>query len=137
MLPEGYPALRTFFAKVSTHMLDISGKGQWRPILLFSITLSEASVRQYHNMIIGRKIKSIYSIILLSIFLVEVSVAFHGKDLVCEKCHVMHYSEDGTPLPDGEGPFEHLLVKERSTELCLTCHDGKADVPDVVLTQSV
>lgn len=62
----------------------------------------------------------------------EIATAFHGKGLICEKCHVMHYSEDGTPLPADEGPFEHLLIKERSTELCLTCHDGKVDVPDVM-----
>ena len=82
------------------------------------------------NMVINRK--TIYSIVLLVAFFAEAATAFHGKDLVCEKCHVMHYSEDGAPTQPGGEPSEHLLIKEHSTELCLTCHDGKAGVPDVI-----
>lgn len=60
--------------------------------------------------------------------------AFHEKNtLTCGNCHTTHYSEDGDIPPDvdKEGPFKHLLIKEHSTELCLTCHDGKAGTPDV------
>lgn len=74
------------------------------------------------------KIKTLLSIFLLNMLLVKTVTAFHGKtDLVCEECHAMHQSSE----PD-EGPFGHLLIKESSTELCLTCHDGKAGVPDVI-----
>ena len=45
----------------------------------------------------------------------------------------MHYSESGGIPPNGDvgGPFKHLLIKEHSSELCLTCHDGRANIPDV------
>lgn len=66
--------------------------------------------------------KTLLSIVLLSMLLVETITAFHGEDnLVCDKCHVMHQSED---------PW--LLNREGITELCLTCHDGKAGTPDVI-----
>jgi len=76
---------------------------------------------------------SIISIILLSVFSVGTITAFHGTSLVCNKCHTMHYSESGGIPLDGDigGPFKHLLIKEHSSELCLTCHDGQANTPDV------
>jgi len=79
------------------------------------------------------KTKGLLPIILLSLFFVATATAFHGKtELSCEKCHTMHYSSDvGVPMSD-EGPFKHLVTMKRSTELCLTCHSGKAGIPDVV-----
>lgn len=58
--------------------------------------------------------------------------------LVCSDCHVMHYSKahtyTGTFAPDpllaSGGPFPKLL-KNSQSELCLSCHDGKSDAPDV------
>lgn len=45
----------------------------------------------------------------------------------------MHRSEDASILEPGEeGSFGHLLTIERSSELCLTCHNGKAGIPDVI-----
>jgi len=58
--------------------------------------------------------------------------------LVCSDCHVMHYSESHTlsgpvppsvPLGTG-GPFPRLL-RQSASQLCLACHDGRADAPDV------
>lgn len=47
----------------------------------------------------------------------------------------MHYSENGGVLPEWDegGPFEHLLIMQYSSELCLVCHDnvGYSDIPDV------
>ncbi len=68
----------------------------------------------------------------------------HGGDfhsvgsLVCSDCHVMHYSEthlpSGAPGPDPllapGGPFPYLL-KNSQGQLCLACHDGRLDIPDV------
>jgi len=71
-------------------------------------------------------------IVLLNVLFAASSIAFHEETaLVCNRCHTMHYSEDCKALP-GEGPVEHLLTIENSTELCLKCHDGKAGTPDVM-----
>lgn len=78
--------------------------------------------------------KTLLFIILLNTLLVEIATAFHEKNtLICGKCHTTHYSEDGNVPSDGdeEGPFKHLFIKEHSSKLCLTCHDGKAGIPDV------
>lgn len=65
---------------------------------------------------------------------------FHATgDLVCSDCHVMHYSKShpypGEPFPDPSlfagGPFPKLLKKPQG-QLCLSCHDGKSDAPDVL-----
>jgi len=63
-----------------------------------------------------------------------------GSTLVCNQCHVMHfsqshgYSSDGsgvfTPLGSG-GPYEFLLRNEIN-DLCLACHDGDSSRPDVL-----
>ena len=64
---------------------------------------------------------------------------FHtAGSLVCSDCHVMHYSEthlpSGAPGPDPllapGGPFPYLL-KSGQGQLCLACHDGRVDIPDV------
>lgn len=70
---------------------------------------------------------------MLSVFCMGAAGAFHGTALICNKCHTMHYSEDGgvPPGADPGGPFGQLLTKEHSTELCLTCHDGQVGTPDV------
>lgn len=78
------------------------------------------------------RIKCLFSIALLGISLAGTAIAFHGDALECNRCHTMHYSEDGKALQSGEGPFVHLLTKERSTELCLSCHDGQVGAPDVI-----
>ena len=72
-------------------------------------------------------------IILLCMLLVETAAAFHEETtLVCNECHTMHY-EDGDTPPNGggDGPFKHLSIKEHSSMLCLSCHDGKVGIPDV------
>lgn len=65
---------------------------------------------------------------------------FHQSgSLVCSDCHTMHYSEShalagpvlpAVPLRPG-GPFPRLL-RQPAAELCLACHDGRADAPDVL-----
>ena len=64
---------------------------------------------------------------------------FHtAGSLVCSDCHVIHYSEThlytGGPGPDPTlapgGPFSYLL-KNTQSQICLACHDGRTDVPDV------
>jgi len=82
-------------------------------------------------------------VVLACIFLVGIKVmktdaGVHGSDLVCNKCHTMHASEDGElpTMPDepggtAEGPNPHLLYKADVTMLCLVCHDEQAGMPDV------
>ncbi len=69
---------------------------------------------------------------------------FHtGSSLVCSDCHVIHYSKThlytGEPRPDPflapGGPFPFLLKNTRS-QLCLACHDGQTDTPDVLGTNT-
>ena len=72
----------------------------------------------------------LFSIIFLAMLPVRMALTFHGGDaLACRNCHTMHFSD----LPDGTegGPFEHLSVRDSTTKLCMTCHDGKAGTPDV------
>lgn len=63
-----------------------------------------------------------------------------GSALVCSDCHTMHYYEEGvTPPPgaDAGGPFDKLLMKTSTNNLCLTCHDGDTGTdaaPDVLDT---
>lgn len=79
--------------------------------------------------------------ILLSIVVADTAAAgdFHfSGSLMCSDCHVIHYSEThlltGAPGPDPilapGGPFSYLL-KASQAQLCLACHDGRVDVPDV------
>jgi hypothetical protein len=64
---------------------------------------------------------------------------FHrGASLVCADCHTVHYSEThlltGAPGPGPlmapGGPFPYLL-RVSQAQLCLACHDGRTDIPDV------
>jgi hypothetical protein len=64
---------------------------------------------------------------------------FHyASSLMCSDCHVMHYSDThlmsgapgADPLLAPGGPFRSLL-KTNASALCLSCHDGRADAPDV------
>ena len=78
-----------------------------------------------------------------------IDAGFHGSGLICNRCHTIHYSEngnnggsypttgfgpDGTYGADPEGPFAHLLIRKNSSALCLLCHDNYAypNAPDVL-----
>lgn len=59
-----------------------------------------------------------------------------GANLLCSDCHIMHASKDGTDYGTG-GPtnpagFGRLLKGGSVNALCLTCHDGDVEAPDVV-----
>ncbi len=50
---------------------------------------------------------------------------FHVYDaLTCSFCHTVHYSEGGTTPQNADigGPFQKLLIKRSTTDLCLGCH---------------
>ncbi len=63
-----------------------------------------------------------------------------GSTLLCSDCHTMHYSQthtyggapgQGVPALAG-GPNAYLLRQPRgNSQICLACHDGRADSPDV------
>jgi hypothetical protein len=62
-----------------------------------------------------------------------------GQLLVCSDCHVMHGSQSHTYPETGElnqpgsgAPFAKLLRQSSVNSLCLSCHDGRTDVPDVL-----
>ena len=61
----------------------------------------------------------------------------NSATLVCSDCHTMHFSAqhgyDGVnPIVLGAtGPNENLIKAPTRNELCLTCHDGSANAPDV------
>jgi predicted CXXCH cytochrome family protein len=64
----------------------------------------------------------------------------YGVNLVCSDCHTMHYSQahtygsDGSGTVDpmgGAGPYPRLL-KNDVLDLCVTCHDNHAGIPDVM-----
>ena len=63
-----------------------------------------------------------------------------GQNLVCQDCHVMHYSQSHGYNANGSGnftglgaagPYEYLLRNDVN-DLCMSCHDGQAFAPDVV-----
>ncbi len=63
-----------------------------------------------------------------------------GATLICSDCHVMHYSQShgyndnggGIYAPLGaEGPY-HYLLRNDINDLCLGCHDGSNNAPDVL-----
>ena len=61
-----------------------------------------------------------------------------GTTLLCSDCHTMHYSQqhayDGPGAPPNPpasgGPFKFLL-RNRDSNVCLSCHDGQTFAPDV------
>jgi len=71
-------------------------------------------------------------------------VYHNGANLVCSDCHVMHGSmqhdyDGGTSgggnvpsYPYTTGPNPYLLKYANPLDLCLSCHDGVAGIPDVV-----
>jgi hypothetical protein len=64
---------------------------------------------------------------------------FHaGITLICQDCHVMHYSQSHGYNPDGSGSWatlangpHHALLRNDINDLCLSCHDNQAWAPDV------
>ena len=66
-----------------------------------------------------------------------------GQLLVCSDCHVMHGSQSHAYPETGEWnvpgsksltapPYNLLLRQESVNTVCLACHDGRTDVPDVL-----
>jgi hypothetical protein len=69
----------------------------------------------------------------------------YGSSLVCQECHVMHFSQSHGYNPNGggittplslTGPHEYLLRNEVNA-LCLACHDGAGAYPDVLEDPSI
>jgi predicted CXXCH cytochrome family protein len=69
-----------------------------------------------------------------------------GATLVCADCHTMHASLghglDGTPAPGppvapAPGGPQTYLLKAAGNDLCLACHDGRTDAPDVYGDQAL
>ncbi len=63
----------------------------------------------------------------------------YGINLICQDCHVMHYSQQHGYNPNGSGnftalgaggPYEYLLRNDIN-DLCLSCHNGQGFAPDV------
>lgn len=62
-----------------------------------------------------------------------------NQQLICQDCHVMHYSQAHGYNDDGTGNFTslgaggpyHYLLRNDINELCLSCHNGSASAPDV------
>ncbi len=63
---------------------------------------------------------------------------FHGSSTeLCSDCHSMHASQAGQPaVLQGEGPYMNLLKASSTNALCLSCHDGNSEIPDVMGSQS-
>ncbi len=65
-----------------------------------------------------------------------------GPSLICSDCHVMHFSEThtyGGTIGQQEfptlvtGPNPHLLRRPQdSSQICIACHDGRTNAPDVL-----
>ncbi len=64
----------------------------------------------------------------------------YTSTLICYDCHTMHYSGQhdyagnlSNPWPNRglSGPYGYLLINEQNA-LCLSCHDQKANIPDVL-----
>lgn len=58
-------------------------------------------------------------------------------ELVCNECHVMHYSQShdyaGNPYQAPlDGGAKAFLLRNKVNDLCLSCHDGETSVPDVL-----
>jgi len=66
-----------------------------------------------------------------------ISLPYHnGAQLVCSDCHTMHSSQQhdlsGATTPWSTTPTAKLLVRTTSVQVCLSCHDQHAGVPDVI-----
>jgi predicted CXXCH cytochrome family protein len=67
-----------------------------------------------------------------------------GINLVCQDCHVMHYSQQHGYNADGTGNHTALgaggpnefMLRNDVNDLCLSCHDGQAWAPDVFESHS-
>ncbi len=61
----------------------------------------------------------------------------YTSSLICSDCHTMHYSaqhgyDGGTaPTYGGAGPYNYLL-RQTANNLCLSCHNDVATIPDVL-----
>jgi hypothetical protein len=64
----------------------------------------------------------------------------NGNGMVCSDCHVMHasmehdygYQDPYTYPLEINPPANHLLKASNALDLCLTCHQDKVGVPDVI-----
>ncbi len=66
----------------------------------------------------------------------------NGPEAVCEDCHLLHVSTSPAPHPGTPRPMEplaydgtmnpYLLKTPDPLDLCLSCHDGRMGVPDVM-----
>ncbi len=85
----------------------------------------------------------VIAVALIVVFAAAVSYAgdYHsGANNVCSDCHTMHYSRShdtaggtGTGFTDlGPGGLFTGLLRDEPNKLCLACHDGKTDAPDVL-----
>ena len=61
-----------------------------------------------------------------------------GAQLICSDCHIMHasqqhdYNGSTSGFPWTGSPQKNLLRKASALELCLSCHNNKSGIPDVV-----
>lgn len=72
----------------------------------------------------------------------------NGETLICSDCHTMHASmqHNFAGTEEGEGfipgfpwstqPTARLLKANDPLDVCLACHDGTPNIPDVVLTDA-
>lgn len=88
----------------------------------------------------GRLTLLAVGLVVLGEALVEGGDTHVRSSLVCSDCHVMHYSQThtytGAPGQDfptlSGGPNAYLLRRPRdNSQICLACHDGRSDAPDV------
>lgn len=62
----------------------------------------------------------------------------NGVTLLCADCHVMHASEQhayagaAAGFPRTNVPYNRLLRHADPVDVCLSCHDGMLNIPDVV-----
>lgn len=90
-----------------------------------------------------KKLLTLSTIALMVIFAASFAIAgdWHsGANNTCSDCHTMHFSRshdmagglgDDTWQLGSTGP-NHYLLKAPVNELCLSCHDGQTDIPDVL-----
>jgi len=110
-----------------------------------SFDTSEAKIaNNNHSNFITNKVKRMkkyFNLALAFVALLGVTAFagdYHrGATLVCNDCHVMHFSQSHSygdnyePPALVDGPNEALL-RAPEVDLCLTCHNGRAGAPDVL-----